>query len=140
MKCRLQKFIPVFFHNFSGYDCHLIFEKLLSKWFELIKPLRDTNPNQYNTLKPCILPKSIEKYISIEIGHLRFLDSNSFLQSSLEKNVSCLPKESFTHLNSQLYDDPLFKKKLAYPYELCTTLEDYYKPIAEGPTAEGPIA
>ena len=78
-----------------------------------------------------ILPKLIEKYISIEIGHLRFLDSNSFLQSSLEKNVSCLPKESFIHLNSQLSDDPLFKKKLAYPYELCTTLEDYYRSITE---------
>ena len=95
LKCRLQKFIPVFFHNFSGYDCHLIFEKLLSKWFELIKTLRDTNPNQYNTLKPCILPKSIEKYISLEIGHLRFLDSNSFLQSTLEKKCIMSTKGVF---------------------------------------------
>ena len=24
----LTSFIPILFHNFSGYDCHLIFEKL----------------------------------------------------------------------------------------------------------------
>ena len=35
-KCNLNarkahtSFVPILFHNFSGYDCHLIFEKLVN--------------------------------------------------------------------------------------------------------------
>ena len=30
-KQRSSSFVPTFFHNFSGYDCHLIFEELLTE-------------------------------------------------------------------------------------------------------------
>ena len=29
VKQKRSNFFPIFFHNFSGYDCHLIFEELL---------------------------------------------------------------------------------------------------------------
>ena len=40
-KCNLSSsqetsnFVPIFFHNFSDYNCHLIFETLVTKAFEL---------------------------------------------------------------------------------------------------------
>ena len=33
-KQRSSSFVPIFFHNFSGYDCHLIFEEFLIQAFE----------------------------------------------------------------------------------------------------------
>ena len=58
---RSSSFVPIFFHNFSGYDCHLIFEELLTEAY---------NQN-YN---PTIIPKSLENYVSVQVGCLRFLD------------------------------------------------------------------
>ena len=56
-----SSFVPIFFHNFSGYDCHLIFELLLTKAFELKLDIK-------------ILPKIMEDYVSLQVGCLRFLD------------------------------------------------------------------
>ena len=66
-----SSFVPIFFHNFRGYDCHLIFEQLLTESF---------NQN-YN---PTIIPKSLENYVTVQVGCLRFLDSYRFLNSSLD--------------------------------------------------------
>ena len=60
-KQRSSSFVPIFFYNFSGYDCHLIFEELLTEAY---------NQN-YN---PTIIPKSLENYVSVQVGCLRFLD------------------------------------------------------------------
>ena len=91
-KCNLQfrkpKFIPIAFHNLSGYDSHL-FVKNLGKTEGNIK---------------CI-PNNEEKYISftkeIYVGktkvELRFIDSCKFMASSLDKLVSYLHRNSFKH-------------------------------------------
>ena len=100
-----SNFVPVLFHNFSGYDCHLIFEKCISKAFEL--------GFQKHHIK--IIPKTIENFISLQIGCLRFLDSYRFLQSSLDKLAQSL--NDFPIMKSQQLDDSLLLKKLAYAYE-----------------------
>ena len=51
-KQKLSSFVPIFFHNFSGYDCHLIFEQLLTESF---------NQKYIST----IIPKSMENYVSV---------------------------------------------------------------------------
>ena len=51
-------FVPILFHNFSGYDCHLIFEKLTNMASK--KNIR-INEND-------IIAKSSENYISVKIG------------------------------------------------------------------------
>ena len=76
-KQRSSSFFPIIFHNFSGYDCHLIFEELLIQAFE-------------KGYEPKIIPKSMENYVSVQIGCLRFLDSYRFLSSSLDKLVKNL--------------------------------------------------
>ena len=69
--------VPLFFHIFSGYDWYLILEQLLTKSFELGLVIQ-------------ILPKSMENYVSVLIGCLRFVDSFRFLSSNLEKLVKIL--------------------------------------------------
>ena len=102
----LSNFVPIFFHNFSGYDCHLIFESIITKAFEkgykLDKDIK-------------IIPKTIENFISLQIGKLRFLDSYRFLQSSLSEIIKSI--NNYPNMNKNGLTDDLFKQKLAYPYE-----------------------
>ena len=102
-RLRKPKFIPVFFHNLTGYDCHLF-----------IKHLGD---------KLTCIPNNDEKYISFSkqvhvdtfknqegksckvYRELRFLDSFRFMASSLDT------------LSRNLSDYPIVKKFIQ-PYEL----------------------
>ena len=34
-KKKSSSFVPIFFHNFSGYDCHIIFEELLTRAYKV---------------------------------------------------------------------------------------------------------
>ena len=108
-----SSFVPIFFHNFSGYDCHLIFEELLTEATNQI----------YN---PTIIPKSLENYVSVQVGCLRFLDSYRLLSSSLDKLVKSL--DIFPIMKLEGMSDDLFKKKLAYPYEYLN-LDNFQEPL-----------
>ena len=112
-KQRSSSFVPIFFHNFSGYDCHLIFEELLTEAYT----------QNYN---PTIIPKSLENYVSVQVGCLRFLDSYRFLSSSLDKLVKSL--DNFPIMKLEGMSDDLFKKKLAYPYEYFN-LDNFDEPL-----------
>ena len=85
-----------------GYDCHLIFEQLITSAYNLRLPIK-------------IIPESLENYVSVQVGCLRFLDSYRFLFSSFQKLVASL--DTFKYMDSEGLTDSLFKKKLAYPYE-----------------------
>lgn len=122
--CNLQykqpKFIPIFFHNLSGYDCHLF-----------IKELGET-PGKIN-----ILPKTKEKYISFSkfipvsedaYVQLRFLDSYHFLGTSLDKLAKTMEQDDFISLRSHFPDDTKFHlltRKGVYPYDYMTDWECY---------------
>ena len=112
---KIPEFIPVAFHNLSGYDVHL-FIKELSKHFEA---------DEIN----CIA-ESKEKYISITINTkekvphptkeiykkvgIRFIDTLRFMQSSLSKLADSM--DSFKILGEYLPVE-LMSKKGVYPYE-----------------------
>ena len=68
-------FVPILFHNFSGYDSHLIFEKLVNMATE----------KNIKIIENDIIAKLSENYISVKIGCLKFLDSHRFLDASLDK-------------------------------------------------------
>ena len=106
-ECRKKpNFIPVVFHNLSGYDSHLF-----------IKNLGATEGNIN-----CI-PDNEEKYISfsknIVVGYfldkegnkknitqqLRFIDSFKFMATSLEKLVEATPQEKFKSLKKEFESD-----------------------------------
>ena len=66
--------LPVFFHNLSGYDAHLIISKASQKLYGRIT---------------CI-PKTSERFISFEVGKLVFKDSANFTQAPLSTLVKNL--------------------------------------------------
>ena len=79
----LQKqsnFIPFIFHNFSNYDCHMFFQKLVDKKIDKVNFE--------------IIPKTNEEYISVTYGCIRFLDSYRFLSSGLDSLVKTLVDNS----------------------------------------------
>ena len=133
-KKKSSSFVPIFFHNFSGYDCHLIFEELLTSAYNLKLPIN-------------IIPKSMENYVSVQVGCLRFLDSYRFLSSSLQKLITSL--NDFPFMQNEGLTDDLFKKKLAYPYEkfnlnnlhepLNLTKEDYWSTLTQSHPCEDDI-
>ena len=113
-------FVPILFHNFSGYDCHLIFEKLINM---ATKKNIKINEND-------IIAKSSENYMSVKIGCLKVSDSYRFLDASLDKLSMTL--SFFPSLDANGMADDLFKRKLAYPYEKGKNNESYYKPLKLG--------
>ena len=70
--------------------------------------------------EPKIIPKSVQNYVSVQVGCLRFLDSYRFLSSSLDKLVESL--DNFPILDSNSFLKKISRswstqKQLAYPYE-----------------------
>ena len=112
--CNIQKqrsmHIPVFFHNLRGYDSHLIMQGIHRYAEE--KSIR-------------VIANNMEKYVSFQLGNLRFLDSLQFLGpgSSLDKLAKNLTE--FPHLKTQFEQEWSFNKpddvnllcqKGVYPY------------------------
>ena len=87
-----SNFIPFLFHNYSGYDNHMFFKKLVDK--------------KNDKVDFDIIPKTNEEYISVTYGCIRFIDSYRFLSSGLDKLLSNLVDNS----NKKLKD---FKEEIA---------------------------
>lgn len=120
LKSKVPNFLPVFFHNLAGYDCHLF-----------IKALGETNGH----IK--IIPKTKENYISftkfIQISDdkffaLRFVDTFKFLGTGLDKLVDSMKKENLYHLRSYYPDTTQFNllsRKGVFPYEYINSWERF---------------
>ena len=65
-----SNFIPIIFHNFSNYDCHMVFKNLVDK--------------ENDKVEFEIIPKKNENYISVTYACMRFIDSYRFLSKSLD--------------------------------------------------------
>lgn len=114
------QFIPIIFHNLSGYDSHLF-----------IKELSDIIGNI------TLIPKSKEKYISFtkimpidnkNIVQLKFIDSFNFLNTSLDKLVKMLHSDDFQHMRLFFNQDSLFNlacRKGVYCYDYVDKWEKY---------------
>ena len=68
--------IPFIFHNFTKYDCHLFFKKVVDK--------------KKDKVKFKLIPKTNKEYISVRYGCISFIDSYRFLSSSLDSLVKTL--------------------------------------------------
>ena len=119
----IPKFIPVAFHNLSGYDMHLFINEI-SKHFELdeISCLAESREKYISTsvyLKVDIPYKdgTFRKKINI-----RFIDTMRFMQSSLANLVDSM--DSFKILGEYLPVD-LMKRKGVYPYEYMNSFERF---------------
>ena len=108
-----SSFVPIFFHNFFRYDCHIIVEELLTQAYKM-------------GYEPKTIPKTMENYVSVQVGCSRFLDSYRFLSTNFHTLVKSI--ESFLIKHENGLDDELIKKKLAYPYEVFT-LSKFQEPL-----------
>ena len=78
--------IPFLFHNFTNYDCHMFFKKLVDK--------------KNDKVKIGIIPKTNEEYISVTYGCIRFIASYRFQSSSLDSLVKTVVENSHKTLKN----------------------------------------
>ena len=69
------------FQNFSNYDCHMFFKKLVDK--------------KNDRVKFDIIPKTDEEFISVTYGCIRFTDSFRYLSTNLDGLVKKLIEDDF---------------------------------------------
>jgi hypothetical protein len=112
VNCKVPYFLPVFIHNLSNYDAHLIVPHL-----------------GYDDIKITCIPNNEEKYISFakyvdSYFSYRFVDSFRFLSTSLSKLVDTLPKDAFKQ-TSRIFKDKLdlVTRKGVFPYEYVNSWE-----------------
>ena len=117
MQYQLPKFVPVIFHNLSGYDSHLFIK-------QLGKSHRSIN---------CI-PNNEEKYISfcksLSIDEkkieIRFIDSFKFMASSIDNLSKNLSREQFREMNKVFEGDTdLLIRNGVYPYDYMDNFDKF---------------
>ncbi|VVC43643.1 Ribonuclease H-like domain [Cinara cedri] len=132
---KVPRFIPVFFHNISGYDTHLFIQT-----FDIdkanLKAIANSEENRVSFSKILrfeILDSETEDPVLDDIGkpifkttEIRFLDSFKFLSSFLEKLAKTLKLYQFKEL-SKHYPEKLYlvKGKLWFSYKYMDSLEIY---------------
>lgn len=110
LKYKNPYFLPVLFHNLSGYDSHFIIKKL-----------------DYDSKQIDVIPNTEEKYISFSKTinpnmKIRFLDTFRFMSASLDNLVKNLP---ILREMNKFYDEsqiPLLKRKGVFPYDYVTNV------------------
>ena len=140
-----QFFLPVIFHNLKNYDSHFIIKNFEKKYVETHGKDHKIN---YEDIK--VIPLNSEKFITFQIGNLRFLDSYQFLSTSLEELVSLLlksGKENFVETTKYLGNHDLVFAKGVYPYAYITdrskfdetrlpSIDCFYNDLKDEPLSE----
>ena len=126
LKLRHQIKIPVFFHNFRGYDSHIVIQALANDERQQKRPIK-------------VIGQGLEKFLLLEWGqHYQFKDTLQFLPGSLEKLGESLKAggdQEFVYLNDMAdrmdYTEEqrtLLKQKGIYPYDWFDSSEKLQHP------------
>ncbi|XP_064625932.1 uncharacterized protein LOC135486764 [Lineus longissimus] len=119
-KCNLQlqapDFIPVYFHNLSGYDAHLFVKNLKGRLNVIAK-----NSENYISFSKEL---QVDEHKTLSI---RFLDSYRLMQSSLANLAKNLPNSEKKNLAQFFQGDQfdLVTRKGIYPYEWVDSYEKF---------------
>ena len=133
MKYRIPDFVPIAFHNLSGYDAHLFIRELGKKFDKDDIGVIAENKEKYisfNVSIPVKLAGVTDKNgkAVIKKVKLRFIDSCRFMASSLDKLASNLDDDQCRNLR-QFFDDEeqfrLMRRKGVYPYEYVDSWEKF---------------
>jgi len=127
-------FLPVVFHNLKSYDAHFVIKHFKKQYTARCRDQDDDDDIceqeeesvSYADIR--VTPLNVEKYLSFQVGNLRFIDSFQFLSTSLDNLVSLLFKsgrDKFTHTTKFLGDDDLVFAKGVYPYSYMTSPEKF---------------
>ena len=108
-------FLPIVFHNLQAYDAHFAikhFKRQYTKYTKITQ-VDDNDAAEEQTVTETIygdvvvIPLNGEKYLSFQVGNLRFLDSFQFLSTSLENLVDILKDKG-------IYDGRLRRQVCTY--------------------------
>ena len=129
LRCRIPSYIPVIFHNLSGYDAYL-FIKELGKGSSDIGMIAK-NKEDYITFSVNV---TVDRYVDKEGNEkdkfieLRFIHSFKFIASSLDSltnNLVCGSRKLFGFEDCS-YN--LLTGKGIYPYEFMSSWDKFEKP------------
>ena len=118
---KILPYIPVVFHNLSGYDAHLFIRELGAHTSEM--GVIAKNKQDYITFS---IKVPVEKYVDKngeekdKLIELRFIDSFKFMSSSLDsltKNLAGRRKRLFGFEDYSDLQSDLLTRKGVYPYE-----------------------
>ena len=110
---KMNKKVPVIFHNLEGYDSHLIFKEL----------------SKIN-VKINVMPNGLEKCMAFTIiRNIVFIDTMQFMKSSLDSLVKNLSDYDFVCLSEEYSGEllKLVKEKGVYPYEYLDSFEQFFE-------------
>ena len=127
-KCNINyfanRYLPGVMHSLKGYDGHLIIKNA----YKIMQNL-DSNTNI------SAIPNSYEKFMSINIGNVKFIDSMQFMKSSLEKLTGNLYDKEDTHKNfkhMKRYDADNLELLCQKGYDPCEWVDNISKLSYEG--------
>ncbi|KYN14583.1 hypothetical protein ALC57_13217, partial [Trachymyrmex cornetzi] len=116
-------YIPVVFHNLSGYDAHFIIKEIATAYNGNVDLLPITKEKYISFTKHVDSTKDKnEKNFQKNCVKLRFIDSFKFLSASLDKLLSYFDKDKLKIVRSEfltLSDEEieLLTRKGVFPYE-----------------------
>ncbi|XP_071650755.1 uncharacterized protein [Temnothorax longispinosus] len=119
-------FIPVIFHNLSGYDAHFIIKEIATAFEGKIDVLPITKEKYISFTKH--VKDTTERFDSRNDIKLRFIDSYKFLSASLAKLSSFLDNNKLKIIRSKFStlsdnDFELLTRKGVFPYEYIDCVE-----------------
>ena len=102
--------LPVVMHNLKGYDGHLIVRALKGEFGRV-----------------SIIPQNMEKYLSISVGQLKFIDSFQIKPKSLDTLSKTLEDDEFKYLVEACTTShsDLVRRKGVYPYDHMSSFESF---------------
>ena len=94
--------LPVVIHNLKGHDGHLIVKALKSEFG-----------------KVQVIPQNMEKYFSLTVGELKFIDFFQFTFNGLDVLAKALADDEFRYLRESCTSNHfgLIRRKGVYPYD-----------------------
>lgn len=123
---QVPTFIPIFFHNFSGYDCHLLIK-------DLVKVEGTTNLIPLNKELYISVSHTIQVYEDDNSFHkknhkveMRFLDSYRFMADSLDSLARNLSDNDMCSIRAHFPQDNKFnlmRRKGVFPYEYINSFQ-----------------
>ncbi|KYN38697.1 hypothetical protein ALC56_06918 [Trachymyrmex septentrionalis] len=122
-------YIPIVFHNLSGYDAHFIIKEIATAYEGRVDVLPMTKEKYISFTKHVDSTKDkTENNSQRNCVKLRFIDSFKFLSTSLVKLASYLDKDKLKIIRSKfssLSDDEfeLLTRKGVFPYEYVDCVE-----------------
>ena len=132
LRYKIPSYIPVVFHNLSGYDAHLFIRELGAHASDM--EVIAKNKEDYISFS---IKVPVEKYIDKngeeknKLIELRFIDSFKFMSSSLDSLTKNLVSSSKKLFGFEDYSDlqyDLLTRKGVYPYEYINSWDQLKRP------------